>query len=195
MSKRDDIIDAAIVEFGENSYDTASINRIIKTSGTSKGTFYHYFRDKKALYHAIIEKAMQIKQVYLAQTMDEVCKNEGDFFDALKLQIKAATDFARESPEYYRLGVMAVMDKSMEKDEVLNKYMPDVGSYFLEVIKAGMSQGDFSKRYPPEFVSRIVWYMMMNYYDILFAEGEMPTPEKVEQRLDMLFDFLKRGFA
>ena len=81
MSKRDNIITAAIKEFGEFSYDAASINRIIKASGTSKGTFYHYFEDKKTLYFSIIEYTMQMKKAHFARIMESITQEGKSFFD------------------------------------------------------------------------------------------------------------------
>ena len=36
---------------------------------------------------------------------------------------------------------------------------------------------------------------MMHYDEILIGREEDPTPEQIEERLDMLFDFLQRGLG
>lgn len=61
------IVDAALVEFGTKHYEVASINQICKQGGIAKGSIYHYFKDKDALYlycvresiDALIEKLNQ----------------------------------------------------------------------------------------------------------------------------------------
>ena len=195
MSKRDDIINAAVKEFGEYSYDAASINRIITASGTSKGTFYHYFRDKKALYFAIIEDAVKIKQSYFARMMEDVKQEDNDFFDIMKAQAKAGTEFMRENPGLWKFGTQFVKEQSQVKKEFEVKYLPGISDSYIKVVEAGIAGKNFTKRYPPDFISRIIGYVSMNYYDILFDKDEMPTPQTIEQRLDMLFDFLKRGLS
>ena len=195
MSKRNDIINAAVREFGEYSYDAASINRIIKVSGTSKGTFYHYFRDKKALYFAIIEDAVKIKQSYFARMMADVKQEDNDFFDIMKAQAKAGTEFMRENPGLWKFGTQFVKEQSQVKKEFEVKYLPGISDSYIKVVEAGIAGKNFTKRYPPDFISRIIGYVSMNYYDILFDKDEMPTPQTIEQRLDMLFDFLKRGLS
>ncbi|MEA5151659.1 MAG: TetR/AcrR family transcriptional regulator [Oscillospiraceae bacterium] len=195
MSKRNDIINAAVREFGEYSYDAASINRIIKVSGTSKGTFYHYFRDKKALYFAIIEDAVKIKQSYFARMMEDVKQEDNDFFDIMKAQAKAGTEFMRENPGLWKFGTQFVKEQSQVKKEFEVKYLPGISDSYIKVVEAGIAGKNFTKRYPPDFISRIIGYVSMNYYDILFDKDEMPTPQTIEQRLDMLFDFLKRGLS
>ena len=195
MSKRDDIIGAAIIEFGKKSYDAASVNRIIKASGTSKGTFYHYFKDKKALYFSIIEEAVRIKQEYFAHMMVQVKQKDSNLFDVLKAQAKAAGQFMRDHPELYQFGAMFAIEQNAVRDEFMKKYLPDIGESFLQVVNTGIRKGSFSDRFPPDFIVRVIWHMTMNYYDILFDQGEMPTPKAIEERMDMLFDFLRRGFS
>ena len=43
-------LEAALREFSEKSYDTASMNTICTENNISKGIIYHYFKDKDELY-------------------------------------------------------------------------------------------------------------------------------------------------
>jgi len=193
MSKKQEIIDAAIREFGEHSYDAASINRIIKASGTSKGTFYHYFRDKKDLYFSIIYDMIRIKQEYMGRMMAQV-ENQADFFELMKAQVKVAAQLVEDMPELYQFGVMYAKESSGIKDEISEKFIAPIGDYFQQIVEVAIQQGKFTDQYPPEFVARIIRYLIVNYYDVLFDKSEAPTIEKIEQRLDLMFDFLQRGF-
>lgn len=195
MSKKDDIIAAAVVEFGENSYDAASINKIIKASGTSKGTFYHYFSDKKALYCEIIDRMMALKKQYLSRMMVDAQQQDFDLFEMLKNQVRVMMEFTREHPEYYQFGMKWVIDRDVLGEEMLQKYVPDISESFSGIVELGIKQGDFSKKYPPKFISRMISYIMMNYYDILFDNKDIPSMDEIEQNLDLLFDFLKKGFS
>ena len=195
MSKRDDIVNAAIKEFGEFSYDTASINRIIKASGTSKGTFYHYFEDKKALYFSIIEYSLQMKKAHFARIMQSITQDGYSFFDVMKDQAKVAAVFMLENPELYQFGAQFVKEQSTIKQEFQEKYMPGLNQSFAAIVDAGLANEHFPERYPIDFMRRIISYAMLNYYDLLFDKAETPLPEEVSYRLDMLFDFLKRGFS
>jgi len=195
MPKRNDIINAAVKEFGEYSYDAASINRIIKISGTSKGTFYHYFRDKKSLYFAIIEDAVKIKQAYFARMMEDVKQEDSDFFEIMKAQAKAGAQFMLENPGLWKFGTQFAKEQGQIKKEFEEKYIPSISSSYMKVVEAGIASKSFTRRYPADFIARIIGYVSMNYYDILFDKDDAVTPQAIEQRLDMLFDFLKRGFG
>lgn len=56
--KRQDILDAALVEFGEIGFAAARINRIAELASVSKRTLYNHFESKEALFDAIIDKLM-----------------------------------------------------------------------------------------------------------------------------------------
>ena len=195
MTKKDAIIDAAVKEFGEYSYDAASVNRIISRSGTSKGTFYHYFEDKKALYFTIIEKAVNIKREYFVRMMSHMRSGGNDFFDMLKDQAKIAAVFMRENPDLYQFGNRFLREQSPIRDEVYQKIMPEISASFSGVVAEAVKSGNVSDRYPAEFVARIVNHLTINYYDILFDGNELPDSEEFCRQLDMLFDFMQRGLS
>lgn len=75
MSKRKDrntkgkIISAAWKLFYELGYDETTVDEIIEESGTSKGSFYHYFDGKDALLSSLSE-LFDAKYSELAETMD-----------------------------------------------------------------------------------------------------------------------------
>ncbi|NCB51261.1 MAG: TetR/AcrR family transcriptional regulator [Clostridia bacterium] len=195
MTKRDAIIDAAVREFGEYSYDAASVNRIISSSGTSKGTFYHYFKDKKELYFTIIENSVKIKQEYFVSMFAQMHSEGNDFFDMMKDQAKIAAVFMREHPDLYQFGIQFAREQNPVKDEVFAKVVPEVSASFAGIIAAAVSRGNISDRYPSDFVERIVSHLSINYYDILFDRNEQPEIGELWKRLDMMFDFMKRGLT
>lgn len=75
MSKRKDrntkgkIITAAWKLFYELGYDETTVDEIIEESGTSKGSFYHYFDGKDALLSSLSE-LFDAKYSELSETMD-----------------------------------------------------------------------------------------------------------------------------
>lgn len=52
------LLDPAEHEFAEHGYEQASINRILKQAGMSKGQAYHYIAGKADLYYAVMARAM-----------------------------------------------------------------------------------------------------------------------------------------
>ena len=73
MAKRDNrntrsrIINAAWALFYDQGYEDTTIDEIVEASGTSKGSFYHYFSGKEALLGSLSylfdEKYEELKQL------------------------------------------------------------------------------------------------------------------------------------
>ena len=53
------LLDAAAATFVSLGYHEARVDDIVAAAGTSHGTFYHYFRSKDAVFHAVAARAGQ----------------------------------------------------------------------------------------------------------------------------------------
>lgn len=56
METKDLIIETAFLAFIDNGYDRVSLNTIIKSTGLTKGAFYHNFTSKNELIHEVMAK-------------------------------------------------------------------------------------------------------------------------------------------
>jgi AcrR family transcriptional regulator len=52
---RDRILDAALEVFARKGYHRASVDDIVRASGTSKGAVYHHFPNKEAVFLALVD--------------------------------------------------------------------------------------------------------------------------------------------
>ena len=77
IEKKKKIMNAAKSEFVEYSFYDASINRIIKNAGISRGSFYMYFENKEELFLYILDG-------YREEALAEIFKRDdgekGDIF-------------------------------------------------------------------------------------------------------------------
>ena len=84
------ICNAAIEEFTRVPFEKASINKIIKTAGISRGSFYTYFEDKRDVLGYILEDAADDfvnSWTHCAEKNDgDLWKTSGDF---LQFSIKS----------------------------------------------------------------------------------------------------------
>lgn len=94
-NKMEKIIEVALEEFVNYSYENASINRIVERAEIAKGSFYQYFEDKKDLYGYIIEEAYSKKLLFMLDAIENMKYN--DFFSSLKELYTAEINFALES--------------------------------------------------------------------------------------------------
>jgi AcrR family transcriptional regulator len=64
QDKRSQIFAAAAAEFADKGYSGASMNQLVRLAGISKGSLFHYFGSKGALFDALVEAAFgQVRQL------------------------------------------------------------------------------------------------------------------------------------
>ncbi|MCZ0704413.1 AcrR family transcriptional regulator [Natronobacillus azotifigens] len=83
------IIDAALQEFGEQGYEQASTNRIVKSAGIGKGMLFYYFKNKQSFYYYLLEYSLDLT---LKDFLAKVDMEEEDFIERLyqMAQVKLA---------------------------------------------------------------------------------------------------------
>ena len=64
--RQEQLLRAAADEFADKGFEAASLNRIIASAGTSKGSLYYYFQDKADLFATVIERATATVIQFLA---------------------------------------------------------------------------------------------------------------------------------
>lgn len=75
--KRDVMMEVALTMFMEKGYENVSVDDIIAATGSSKGTFYHYFKSKDAIISALYSKQIQLIQEWVKQPPSKVQSLEG----------------------------------------------------------------------------------------------------------------------
>lgn len=100
--KQEAILQAAAEEFGEQGFEGASINRIIRTSGMSKGSVYYYFEDKADLFSTTLEHSIQRFADEIGWLSLEVLGHD-EFWDALLELTHRSVALARRSEWWIRL--------------------------------------------------------------------------------------------
>lgn len=78
--KQSRIVQAALDEFSENSFNDASITSIVRKAEISRGSFYQYFGNKENLYQYLVNK-LYVK--HRQDLYDIIEKNAGDLYASL----------------------------------------------------------------------------------------------------------------
>lgn len=112
--KKKKLIDASFKEFSLNNFNDASINRIIKDAGISRGSFYMYFVDKKDLYFYLLE---QYLEVLIKNMKKELINNKGDLFKMFQENIKKSyTSFKKDNINFFKKSLenVTIMEESKQ---------------------------------------------------------------------------------
>jgi len=96
--RKEAIMDAALHVFAEEGYHSASISKVSKAAGVSKGLMYNYFESKeellKALLHTILHKEGQFVRDLVKRGLTD---------ETFKELIHHTRDLLKEDPKHWKL--------------------------------------------------------------------------------------------
>lgn len=188
FKSRDALMEATLDEFCEINYENASLNRIIKNAGISKGTFYYHFKNKEDLYKHLLMKSVDAKWEYINNYTKE---NSADFssmdiFDKFLYQAKVGAMFASEYPRYNKLGNMFAKEKGTPIYEAVIAEIGDGSIDMLEqMVHEAYMSGELDTTYDEDFIEQLFRNLFSNYNDIFNYTDD------VERNLKNLEDFVR----
>ncbi|MTK64164.1 MAG: TetR/AcrR family transcriptional regulator [Methanobacterium sp.] len=198
--RKNELIDAALDEFSAHSYQNASLNKIIKNAGISKGKFYYHFEDKKEFYLFLQEAAYQEQIEFQDKRMDELVKGSKlDFFEKIKLRTQIGAECAASFPKYVQFTMKFLNEKESEETKEIIEYVnsfvkKNVETRVEEMVTDAVEAGELSDRFSKEFIIKIVNHFFLHSNEI-FGIGEEFDETKFVNDTNNLIDFLKFGLS
>lgn len=186
MDKREQILAAALREFSQNDYESASVNQIIKESHTSKGTFYHYFENKEALYLALLKEAWQKKMSFMQTAKGNT------LFELLQSQVIAGIQFSRDNPDDYALSRRFANENNPRLFQLLLvEIAADEPSEKMD-LKALIRSNEsiFRADLPLDFIERLLILVLDNVNGLV---DETDSLQAIEDKLLLTMSVLKKG--
>lgn len=113
--KQTRIINAAIKVFSQKRYKDASTDEIIKEAGISKGSLFHYFKNKKDLYSYLCEYVMK---VLVDEFYSAVDLSERDFLQRWKQVFAIKLAIYKKYPDMtnFTRNIMIEEDENIKND-------------------------------------------------------------------------------
>ncbi|WP_349763839.1 TetR/AcrR family transcriptional regulator [Fusobacterium sp. SYSU M8D902] len=114
MIARFKILQVALNEFANYSYENSSINRICSEGNISKGVMYHHFKDKDELYLLCIRYCYDVMTSYYKDNLI----SSDNWKDEIKSFFEIRYNFFRENPMLKRIffNTLLRMPKHLEKE-------------------------------------------------------------------------------
>lgn len=156
--KKETILYEALIEFGYNGFDKASIQNIIAQSNISRGSFYQYFEDKADLFGEIWMEISVSKMKFLEPVLDN--ENEYGLFELIEKLVEQGVEFGIQNP----LAVQIAKDMPASKTLDVGKFMKDMKDkiyernhitpeyLYLKAIENSLERGEISKRYSTQTI-------------------------------------------
>lgn len=189
FERRQYLIDAAIKEFSQRGYESASLNNILKEAQISKGTFYYHFKNKEDLYFYLIGLLIEEKKRFLGQAMKPE-DFQKDIFAILKHQARLGIEFAADNPGINGFAESFAKEKgSGIYEKALKRYNFQESDPMKQLIDQAYLKGELRTDLPREFVQRLMGYLLTHM-------AELTNALKVEdygQDINHLIDFMRNG--
>lgn len=181
------IVKAAWKLFYEQGYDDTTVDEIIAESGTSKGSFYHYFEGKDALLSSLSymfdEKYSEIKESLdnTQNSFDKLLYMNEVLFDMIDNEINIDLLARLYSSQLVTKGDKHMLDYNREYYKLLRK-----------VISEGQDRGEITAEMSVNDIVKL--YAMCErglMYDWCIRNGEYSLKKYAKEVMPMLLSGLK----
>lgn len=189
FERREELINAALVEFGDKGYDNASLNNILKEAGISKGTFYYHFKNKEDLYIYLYDILAEEKMNFFNKNINPEDFNK-DIFTLLKIMSKVGMEFAHYRPEVAKFSDSYLKDLNNPiLDKAKEKYNFKNNDYLDALIDNAYKKEELREDLPRKFIKNMINYLLVNLHGI---SNVIDIDEYVTE-INYLINFLKDG--
>ncbi|HLV10542.1 MAG TPA: TetR/AcrR family transcriptional regulator [Halanaerobiales bacterium] len=157
--KQERIINAALKEFTQNSYQKASTNEIIKEAGISKGSLFNYFKSKKDLYLFLFDYVIKV----INEIFSEVDYNETDFFERIRQIGLVKFKIYKKYPYAFDFLKITAQEKSAEVRTEIDVFTQELISSGLERCYQNIDFSKFRQELDIKKVTDIINWTMLGF--------------------------------
>lgn len=101
MTKKDNILQAAIIEFAEHGFENVSMDSVAQKAKVAKGTIFYHFASKEDLFQAILKQGRDLFE----QEIDKRINRLDDPILQIKSIINFEVFFIKKYKNFFRLYV------------------------------------------------------------------------------------------
>jgi TetR/AcrR family transcriptional regulator len=193
-ASRGAILQAALVEFAQEGLAGARMDAIAAAAGVNKALLYYYFRDKEALYGAVLDEFFVRLLGRVTQALDAV----GPAGERLLTYARAHFDCIAESLHYARLFQGELMSAGRGRPShltrVVEQYIRPISVRVVAVLQEGIASGEFRRvdamQFAPSMVGMIVHYFVVAPVARKLLSRDPFSQESLQQRRAAVLDFI-----
>jgi TetR/AcrR family transcriptional regulator len=188
------ILQAAVQEFAREGVAGARTDAIARAAMVNKALLYYYFKDKEALYGAVLD------QVFggLIACVGEGLSRDLPPREKILAYAGAHFDYVASHPLYPRIvqGEMmgAGRGRANHLEQIVKKYFRPLFGRVAEVLKTGQATGEFRAVDPlhfiPSMIAIIVFYFTSAPVMRLMTGKDPMSRERIAARRAAVLDFI-----
>ncbi len=188
------ILQAAVREFAREGVAGARTDAIARAAKVNKALLYYYFKDKEALYGAVLDQVFE----GLVAHLGEVFSRDLPPREKILAYAGAHFDYVASHPLYPRIvqGEMmgAGRGRANHLERIVKKYFRPLFGRIAEVMKKGQSSGEFRLVDPlhfiPSMIAVIVFYFTSAPVMRLMIRTDPMSAERVAARRAAVLDLI-----
>lgn len=188
------ILKAAINEFAENGIAGARTDAIARSAHVNKALLYYYFKDKEAIYQAVLD------QVFTGLRAEVVPTLAGDLPPRQKVlnYVGAYFDYIAANPRFPRVvqgeWVRTGSNRTGQMQRLAREYFRPIYLKLAEVLREGIATGEFRPINPmhfiPSMVAIIIFYFSAAPVIQTLIQADPLAPEHIAERRAFVLDFI-----
>jgi len=182
--KRERFTQQALIEFSQHSFETASINQIIKSLGIARGSVYQYFEDKVDLWLYLKEYSENKKMEY-AQSVKRDDFN--DFWEYYRALYQKGIDYDREQPYcskfLYRVGFR---ENSEKVSQYLDDWKEKAHQALSIMVESEKSLGSFDNSIATEAIVHFLITMGYSITEFVLNTNEKGIEKNMKNKTGLL---------
>jgi AcrR family transcriptional regulator len=182
------LLDVAMREFATRGFERASLNEIIAEAGLSKGSYYYYFHDKRALLLETLRVAFETVREIVP--MAKAPKTREAFWPELEAHNLRIVEVVSKQPLV--LALLASLHRTHLADPFFEPLRSEMRDMYLPSLRAGQKLGCVRTDMPLPALAHI-WEAADSAFDEAFA-GKPITPARIASHASLAFDLFKRVF-
>jgi TetR/AcrR family transcriptional regulator len=188
------ILQAAVQEFAHQGIAGARTDAIARAAKVNKALLYYYFKDKEALYGAVLDQVFGGLIAYVG----EVFSRDLPPREKIIAYAGAHFDYVASHPLYPRIvqGEMmgAGRGRANHLERIVKTYFRPLFGRVAEVLKRGQAAGEFRRVDPlhfvPSMIAVIVFYFTSAPVTRLMTGKDPMSPERVAARRAAVLDLI-----
>jgi len=169
------ILEAAIIEFSQHSYETASTNNISKLANLSKGTIFNYYENKENLLKQVIDYSISI----FKKELNSFSFSKSSSDQIIKEAIQFIYNFYKNHQNIYNFYLRSIYDLSIPFREELLKVVKLFSTLLTyRLIHNFKKTGILTKKFSIESLLYILNSVISRLIDSYFIENESPLDKQ-----------------
>jgi TetR/AcrR family transcriptional regulator len=187
------ILKAAVQEFAREGVAGARTDAIAQSAGVNKALLYYYFKDKEALYQAVLDEVFSGVRAAIRKALAQKLPPK----EKLCAYVRAHFDYVASNPLYQRLVhaefLRAGKDPS-RLQRIAKHFFRPIFADLTVLLKEGRESGDFRQVDPihfiPSMIAVIVFYFTTAPIMKAVTGFDPISSERIAERRAAVVDFI-----